>query len=126
MLVQYDEHCEADKTITRRAYWLTPGTFGMENHRQPRFVSFSVQDSLRPVPMLRQGEASDLSRSGLRAAVCSDQRRLDLWRDETGPLTCGLPEYRLPTHSLFDRLWKTPLTLIADVLMAVIPTAVIL
>ena len=123
VLVTYDELCERNDEIRRRAFFFMANLNRLEQHRKPRFVSPNVAVELNLIPVTAVTNNIPPPEPVVARLSSASQSFTLVWDGkEYGPF--DLPVYA-DGATRSERVLLTPLTLIGDVTIAVAVIAVV-
>ena len=126
VLVQYDETCEKNEQVRRRAYFLEPNAERIAQHKKPCFVDPQAITAMNPVPQSQtRAWVTNVVPGQTSLATWSENGRdFSLLRNGNVDGPYALPVYR-ESNSTFIRVTLTPFAAVGDAVMVGVVAAVV-
>jgi hypothetical protein len=112
-LIEYDEACDDDSPIRRRAYFLQRNAARLQARRRPRFTNPAKLTSLTPVPLFDSPETANLRARTQFHAVAFTNQTFTLYSHGMKLGTYELPVYA-DASGRTKQVLLTPVAVTAD------------
>ncbi|KAF0175213.1 MAG: Uncharacterized protein FD161_3361 [Limisphaerales bacterium] len=112
LLVSYDERCEKDSSVRRRAFFLPDSAKSLARQRKPGFTNPAPGADWIEVPVIIHGEPAPAA--PLYLALAADHKCFTIVRDGVADGPHRLPTY-VDQRSTAFRVAMTPVAVAADV-----------